>query len=85
MGDPYNGFEGRIRIVDLIHKRILYHRGQRGVKSGCRFLQIPELDIYKNLRWGRKRVAMVKKKRNAPSSIKTSARLKPYAIASDIR
>ena len=54
MGDPYNGFEGRIRIVDLIHKRILYHRGQRGVKSGCRFLQIPELDIYKNLRWGRK-------------------------------
>ena len=39
MGDPYDSFEGRIGIVDLVHKRILYHRGQSGVKSGCRFLQ----------------------------------------------
>ena len=44
MGDPYDRFEGRIWIVDLIEKRILYHRGQCGVQSGCRFLQIPELD-----------------------------------------
>jgi hypothetical protein len=42
MGDPYDSFEGRIGIVDLVDKRILYHRGQCGVKSGCRFLQIPE-------------------------------------------
>jgi hypothetical protein len=42
MGDPYDSFEGSIGIVDLVHKRVLYHRGQCGVKSGCRFLQIPE-------------------------------------------
>lgn len=42
MGDPYDSFEGRIGIVDLIDKRTLYHRGQCGVKSRCRFLQIPE-------------------------------------------
>ena len=42
MGDPYDSFECRIRIVDLIDKRILYYHGQCGVKSGCWFLQIPE-------------------------------------------
>lgn len=42
MSDPYDSFECRIGIVDLIDKCILYHRGQCRVKSGCRFLQIPE-------------------------------------------
>jgi len=42
MGDPYDSFEDRIGIVDLTDKRILDHRGQYRVKSGCRFLQIPE-------------------------------------------
>ena len=62
MGDPYDSFEGRIGIVDLIDKRILYHRGQCGVKSGCRFLQIPELDQKRG--GGEKRIAMMNQEKD---------------------
>lgn len=44
MGDPYDSFECRIRIVDLIDKRVFYYHGQCGVKSGCWFLKNSRVD-----------------------------------------
>jgi hypothetical protein len=41
MSDPDDGLEGRIRVVDLMHERILHHGRQCGVKPGRRFLKIP--------------------------------------------
>ena len=76
MSDPDDGLEGRIRVVDLVHERILHHGRQCGVKPGRRFLKIPSRSNIND----KGRIVMIKR---APSSIKTSARLNPYAIASD--